>query len=327
MNQTLFFLVMLLSLNTFSQALTCHQLFLSQKDFSIEQSQHSRKKMAQTLVDIGLDKSSYAVEWKLKDLKYKGPLETHGEFLVVGITRMTQNFQDWVEQVADHTIGLAVNGLPENNPGSAMLRIGRHFYGYDELNYNKNMKSIDISSNEYLRQWTEVTYEVTPQEMQAILNFYKARTRGEIRAKFNMRNGIKKGDILRPDFDTESIGLTKESCAAICSSFYNSDWLAHYDNNQVLVQLKERLNLQPYHVAKQIIWANARRSHLAAVTMVGLERSQKQLTADFINANEWEKLRGMPAHGLIPDMPRGNSITIQSTRRTLTDWLDEKSKK
>lgn len=322
MKHKLFFLVSLWGLNALSQNLSCHSLFSSQNNLSVQQSALSRKKMAQTLVDIGLTNSAYAVQWKLKDLKYKGPLESQGEFLVVGLDRNKQSFQDWVEQVAGHTIGLAINGLPENNPGSAMLRIGRRFYSFVELKYGGGMKGVDIFEFKKAYPWTEVTYEVTPNEMKEIVNFFKAREQGEIIAKFDMRNGIKKGNVLSPKFDSESIGLIKESCAGICSSFYNPDWLAHYDNNQVLVQLRDRLNLQPYHIAKQVIWANARRSHLAAITLVGIERSEKQLTQDFIENNEWEKLRGMPAHGLIPDMPNGNSITIHSTRQSLTDWLD-----
>ncbi|MEN0059603.1 MAG: hypothetical protein AAGB31_12260, partial [Bdellovibrio sp.] len=308
----IFFVAFQISILAYANGEKCEIVFSTDRDLiAAPEARKDRKKLAQALVDSSNDLNAYNVKWQTKADKYAGPLHTEGEFLVVGYNNNSPAFKRWLETTAKETIGLAVTELPESPPGTAALRVGSRFYSY------RAVRSIAVPGVEMEQRgssyiYTEASFRVTPKEMAEIERFIKARRFGKIVFQRDMRPNLKKGTPIAPEFDPYKIGLQYESCAAACASFFNSMWLEHFENNEVLTNLAKRLNLKPTYVAKRFIWENARNPHLLSINLIGINMSENQLEENFIGKNEWGKLRGLPVYGFIPDPVDGDTNTIRS---------------
>lgn len=304
--------------------------------------------LAKRLADQGFEKTMYVAEWSLKDPSQSGPLPASGEMLVTGVPKSL--VRQWMQTVGVQSIGFGTFKLPEKNPGSAMVRVGSEFYcedqfqhGYAPFSYIRDVEHDWNGSGNLWRNgtFTESTFLVTPLELEAIQAFIKARGIGAVRAAFDIRNGPRAGEPIRPQFDEHSFTLTRESCAAACTSFVDPKWLAHYNTEYapVLERLRVRLALQATYVAKQQIWYNARNPNTFSMTLVGIDRPVKSWTykskstgepktatspdlmGNFIANNDWGLVRGLQVWGIIPDNKSGSTSTFQSRRVPILDWL------
>lgn len=289
----------------------------------------SKTEYVSKLVQAGVDSTAYVVNWTAIKESARGPFPESGEFVVSGVP--WRQAGEWMDAVGENTIGLIVTGLPESNPGTAGLRIGNHYYPYYTVNGPPADHETFYSPVRSRREFTELTISVMPEEMKAVEAFIAARQKKEIVAKENIRGGAAKGETINPDFDIEKMGLVNESCAGACTSWFNPQWLKHYDAPEVLRSIAERLELKPTPVAKQAIWGHVRRPGPMGITLFGIDRAnigetlyaQPDLMTNFIENNAWFKLRGMPAYGYIPDPQSGLTTTIRSTRTPLKAWLEE----
>jgi hypothetical protein len=64
---------------------------------------------------------------------------------------------------------------------------------------------------------TELTLPITVAEQSAILDLIKTRQRHEVIAKHSRGAGVKKGETIAPDFDSNKFTLAEESCAVACT--------------------------------------------------------------------------------------------------------------
>ncbi|MBL7689229.1 MAG: hypothetical protein JNJ49_14430 [Bdellovibrionaceae bacterium] len=292
----------------------------------------SKTEYVSKLVQAGVDSTAYVVNWTAIKESARGPFPESGEFVVSGVP--WRKAGEWMEAVGESSIGLIVTGLPESNPGTAGLRIGNQYYKYNRIHdarYSGEGSELFYSVAQPRREFTELTISVTPEEMKAVEEFITARQKFEIVAKRDIRGGASKGEPIQPDFDIEKMGLVNESCAGACTSWFNPQWLSHYDAPEVLRGIADRLELKATPVAKQAIWGHVRRPGPMGITLFGIDRenigetvyAQPDLMTNFIVNNAWFKLRGMPAYGYIPDPQSGLTTTIRSTRTPLKTWLGE----
>ena len=284
----------------------------------------SKREYVSKLVQAGVDSTAYVVNWTAIKESARGPFPESGEFVVSGVP--WRRAGEWMDAVGKNTIGLMVKGLPESNPGTAGLRIGERLYRYSDIHQptigRKEVYEPFYSMAHPRRELTELTISVTPEEMKAVEAFVAARQKDEIVAKENIRGGAAKGETINPDFDIEKMGLVNESCAGACTSWFNPQWLKHYDAPEVLRSIAERLELKSTPVAKQAVWGHVRRPGPMGITLFGIDRAnigetvyaQPDLMTNFIASNAWFKLRGMPAYGYIPDPQSGLTTTIRSMR-------------
>lgn len=311
----------------------CRDLFSAPPQSAAQSAPMSKSEYVSKLIEAGVDQTAYVVKWHAIKESARGPFPESGEFVVSGVPWSKAGH--WMEAVGENTIGLMVDGLPESNPGSAELRVGNRYYSYRDVRSRREDRRevyslfYDVGSPRHYV--TELTLTVTPEEKQAVLHFLAARQSGTLVAKTDIRGGAVAGEVIRPEFDIEKMGLSRESCAGACTSWFNPAWLKHYDAPEVLIALAERLELKPTPVAKQMIWGHVRRPGPMGITLFGIDRADigetsyrmPNLMSDFIHNNAWLKLRGMPAYGYIPDPVSGATETILSQRIPLTTWLEQ----
>ncbi len=318
-----------------SWAALCEDIFRGSREVHVTPSMLAspdRVRVAQSMVDLGLSQTAYVVRWQSTSPTARGPFPERGEFLVSGVPK--DKIEAWMEKVGSESVGLVISGLPERNPGTASLRIGDRYFTFSDI--QKDEASDDGSFIAKVRQaswgYSELTLPISKAEQQHILDFILARQEGRVLARRDLRGGPRAGQPIRPSFDSEAFTLREESCAAACTSWFDPKWLAHYEGAEPLRAIAERLNLRPTYIAKQMLWGHVRQPGPIGLTMFGIDRDPNQvrlpgraggpqLMADFIHQNEWFKVRGMPAHGYIPDPLRGRTGTIQSERIPLNDYL------
>jgi hypothetical protein len=292
-------------------------------DWKVGSTWAEKIKLAKEMVESGTENDAYVVKWRALNAKAQGPLDPSGELLVVGVR--TENFAKWMEDVGEHSIGLAVDSLPESNPGTAYLRIGNRLFSFSNIQNARDGQTRSRELKEPGLGWVEATFTVTKAEMDAILDFIAARGKG-IPAAQDVPRAFKKGELIRPYFEIEGYTLKRESCAGACTSWFDPKWLVHYTGKtkDVLVNLARRLNIEPTFVAKRNVWQNARNSNTMSITVVGIDQSKRiDPEKPLIETNKWYNLRGLPVYGLIPD-PVGDSRTVEATRMDLREWLRSK---
>lgn len=293
----------------------CRDLFSPQESLQGRVGHEGRKAFAKLLEQAGIADTAYAVQWKLKEHSNPGPYPTSGEFIASAVP--DGKVADWLRTAGKNTIGFAVEGLPSrNNFHSATLRVGNRLYSYMDI--QSDGSHINLESMRYLDPHTEATFFVTDAEMKAIVKFIEARGNGEIVAKEKVRNGPDVGEVINPDFDYTKNTLTEESCAGACSSFVNPLWLKHYEGARILQQMVDRLELESNPVAKAMVWRQARKANLMAITQFGVAPIEAE---NFINNNKWGQLKGMPVYSLIPDPKGGENNQVIAKRTPLAEWL------
>lgn len=315
-----------------STPLSCEDVFRTAPNLENLTGHRDRRKLATLIADAGLSSSAYAVQWKLKETSNPGPYPTSGEFLAIAVP--FEKLNDWVSGVGKNTIGLAVEGHPEDGRfHSAILRIGTHLYEWSDIQENGSFK--ELTQNRPYEGFTEATFIVTKAEMRAIEKFIADRSGDGIKAVKKVRNGPDVGEVINPEFDYSKNTLTKESCAGACSSFYNPLWLTHYkaaeggeavnsrqkarfDAAMILENMRVRLGLESTPIAKAMVWRHARNPNLMAITQVG---TSPAATSNFIERNKWGVLKGMPVYSLIPDPKGGENNQVIAKRTALAEWL------
>lgn len=275
---------------------------------------------SRALVRIGLSNTSYVTKWSLTPAgraTSQGRFPAKGEFVVTGVPSAKIN--TWMNQVGKNTVGLVLDDLPENSPGTASLRIGRHYFEFwDVRDFNEGpFRPGKFEGG----QMTELTLPITIPEQKAILDFIKARQHHAIIAKHSRGAGVKEGEPIAPEFDSHKFTLAEESCAAACTSWFDARWLEHYDAPAALKRLAEKFDLKSTFVAKQMVWGHVRLPGPIGITIFGIEYSP-ELMASFKEKNEWHTIRGIPAYGYIPDPKSGQTGTVKSKRMSLEEWLN-----
>lgn len=236
------------------------------------------------LMRMGLEDTSYVTRWALTPAGRQsalGRFPAKGEFIVTGLP--TVKFNTWMNQVGKDTVGLVLDDHPSNSPGTASLRIGKHYFSFRDirdLNDGRFQPSRFESS-----ALTELTLPITVAEQKAILDFIKTRQRHEVIAKHSRGAGVKQGEPIAPEFDSNKFTLAEESCAAACTSWFDRRWLEHYDAPAALLRLVERFDLKATFVAKQMVWGHVRLPGPIGITIFGLDRAP-ELMASFREKNE-----------------------------------------
>lgn len=270
------------------------------------------------LVRLGLSNTAYVTKWALTPQgkqTAKGRFADRGEFVVAGIP--SSKLDAWMNRVGKDTVGLVISGHPADNPGTASLRVGKFYFEFNDVRRRSDEFRPDSFSNDAL---TEITLPIPAAEQKAILDFIKARQRDQIIAKHSRGAGVKKGEPIRPEFDSRKFTLAEESCAGACTSWFDRRWLEHYDAPEALLRLAERFDLQATFVAKQMVWGHVRLPGPLGLTIFDIDNAP-ELQAAFREKNEWHSVRGIPAYGYIPDPKSGQTGTIKSKRLTLDEWL------
>lgn len=272
------------------------------------------------LVRMGLEDTAYVTRWALTPAGRQsalGRFAAKGEFVVTGIP--TAKFNTWMNQVGKDTVGLVLDDHPSNSPGTASLRIGKHYFSFRDI---RDLNDGRFQPGRFESSaLTELTLPITVAEQKAILDFIKTRQRHEVIAKHSRGAGVKQGEPIAPEFDSSKFTLAEESCAAACTSWFDRRWLEHYDTPAALLRLVERFDLKATFVAKQMVWGHVRLPGPIGITIFGLDRAP-ELMASFREKNEWHTIRGIPAYGYIPDPKSGLTGTVKSKRLTLSEWLE-----
>jgi hypothetical protein len=273
--------------------------------------------LAKTLERHGLDRHAYMVKWKAPNVEAKiGPFNREGNTLVVGLE--SNQARAWMERVGKKTIGLMVTDIPENNPGTAGLRLGDEIWTYHGIRDGGSPESAtQLLSNG--GQYTETTFEVTPAQLAELKRFVRTRARHGIISDGTVR-GYPEGTPITPEFDSSSFTMRNESCAAACTSPFDYRWLTHYDHGDVLKTVTASLMIAPTYVAKRNIWGNFRNPYASAITIFGINSSNRRLSEDFMRFNSWGYLRGLPQWGVMPDSADGSSGATTTIRHKLADW-------
>ncbi|MBL7689228.1 MAG: hypothetical protein JNJ49_14425 [Bdellovibrionaceae bacterium] len=293
----------------------CRDLFQKQSIREDWIGHEGRRTFAALLERAGVADSAYAVQWKLKENSNPGPYPTSGEFIASAVPR--EKVVDWLRTAGKNTIGFAVEGVPFGRGfHSATLRIGNRLYRYSDIQSDGSYVSLESAG--YVSPHTEATFFVTDAEMKEINKFIEARGNDEIVAKEKVRNGPDIGETIEPDFNYYKNTLTQESCAGACSSFVNPLWLKHYDGARILQQMVDRLELESTPVAKAMVWKQARKPNLMAITQFGVTSNDAKW---FIENNKWGQLKGMPVYSLIPDPRGGENNQVIAKRMPLREWL------
>lgn len=270
------------------------------------------------LVRMGLSETAYVTKWSLTaqgKQTAKGRFADRGEFVVTGIP--SNKLDAWMNRVGKDTVGLVINGHPADGPSTASLRVGKYYFEFHDIRARVEETQLDSFRNDSLM---EITIPIPASEQKAILNFIKARQRDQIIAKHSRGAGVKKGEPIRPDFDSRKFTLAEESCAGACTSWFDRRWLEHYDAPEALLKILERFDLQATFVAKQMVWGHVRLPGPLGITIFDID-SSPELQSAFREKNEWHSVRGIPAYGYIPDPKSGLTGTVKSKRLTLDEWL------
>jgi hypothetical protein len=268
----------------------------------------------------GLDRHAYMAKWKAPNIEAKiGPFNRQGNTLVVGLE--SNQLEEWMNRVGKKSFGLMVTDIPENNPGTAGLRIGDKIYTYGDIRDG----GTPANALQALRgsQYTETTFMATPAQLAEIRRFVETRGRQGVISDGTIR-GYPEGTPITPEFDPNSFTMKKESCAGACSSPFDYRWLSQYDHGDAMKTITSSLMIAPTYVAKRNIWGNFRNPYAAAITIFGIDSSSRNLTQDFIGNNSWGYLRGLPQWGVMPDPQDGVSgsgagATVVERFR-LADW-------
>jgi hypothetical protein len=266
---------------------------------------------------------AYVADWKVKFDDERDTMPREGETLVVGVT--AKENEEWMEKIGQNSIGLILNGLPEEAHGSAFLRIGNKFYSEDRIRVGRSPLNFTNVIRKATRSlgYMEVTFNVSPEEMKALQDFVDARGAKKIIAKFDVPRGPKKGEPLTPVWTHTGDNLLKESCAAVVLSWTNEDWLAHYDKAEPLRRLRERLHLNWTYVANRLMWENFRNPSANYITLHRIDRSDKNLVEDFMKNLSWGSVRGLFPFAFVSDNPDTSSSKFESERIPLAQWLGE----
>jgi hypothetical protein len=336
----------------------CQETFL-QSTLHLEQADQDRVSYVQEILNKGFEKDSYVVDWDVKSPEFVGPLASEGEFVVTRVT--PENRQVWLETIGKDSIGFTIryDFNPQTNETTfiktAWFRVGETIYDFKaiqsefildpqhvglmrvDLNSTKDLLRVGIESG-----FVEATFKMTPDEIAAIKEFVQLRTYGKVVAKTvipgtkevkNLDGTVKHkaipdkpvGMFILPKFNEEKMGLVLEGCAGACSSFLNPEWYAHIDPALAakLEAIKEKYELFPTPVARQLIWRNSRNPHVMGLTLI--EGRQMPHDPSFIDSNSWGNLRGMAIYGTIPD-PVGDSKMVNRVRIPIKQWLEKQKK-
>ncbi len=293
----------------------CRDLFQKQASLDGRVGHEGRRTFAALLERAGVADTSYAVQWKLKEHSNPGPYPTSGEFIVSAVP--VEKVPDWIRTAGKNTIGFAVEGVPSRGFQSATLRIGNRLYEYQDIQGGGGGFR-DLATARMWAPHTEATFFISDIEMREIVKFLSARGNDEIVAKEKVKNGPDVGLSISPDFDYSKNTLTEESCAGACSSFVNPLWLKHYEGARILQQMVDRLELESTPVAKAMVWRQARKANLMAITQLGVTSVE---AGTFIENNKWGQLKGMPVYSLIPDPKGGENNQVIAKRMPLRELL------
>lgn len=280
-----------------------------------------RQKMASDLKRWGYADQAYVAEWSIPDAKNAGPFLQEGETLVLGVT--TAQYDDWYEKIGRRSIGLMLNGLPEENPGSAFIRIGNLWMSDTVIQDAVALRDLrrTIQNFKAKKGLTEVTFLLSEEEMAAVMKFFDSRRGRQIRAQFDTKD-VRKGQKINPKYAHTGDDLKLESCAAACTSFVSDLWLDHYEEAEVLRLLRERLGLNSTFVARRMLWENFRNPSAAMMTEFRIERSSRGLQDDFRANNGWGHIRGLYPYAYIPDGGLEHATSKYKSRRlTLDEYL------
>jgi hypothetical protein len=289
---------------------------------SIAQAAKERVKTAKFLIKQNLAQNTYVARWKVSLNDARDVMPRQGETLVVGVT--TPERKAWMEKIGYQSIGIILNGLPEEKHGSAFLRLGDKFYSEDRIREGReplSFTNVLAKANKSLG-YMEVTFFVSPEEMQAVQDFVDARAADAIKAKFDIR-GTKQGEPIHPVWTHTGDNLVNESCAAVVLSWTTEDWLQHYDKADVLRKLRDRLNLNWTYVANRIMWENFRNPAVNMVTLHRIDRSKKDLEGNLLENLSWGGVRGLFPFAFVADAPNTSSSKFESERIPLAQWLGE----
>lgn len=293
------------------------------------------REAAAVLEKAGLVSQTYVTDWHAKTDEGQGPYRASGSMMVVPVK--AGDAAKWMEEIGEHSMGFMVEKLPEDIGHTAHLRIGNKIYTYFEVqsvwgaapptpNARPIPELLHILANNPSYSYTEITIPISKAERDALIEFLEERRSGKIIAQFDVKRGPKKGDVILPSFDEYDCTLMAESCGAAATSPFNPIWMDHYTKpgRAVLVAMAERLSLQPTQVAKRTIWSHIRNPQTPVMTLLGVDRTVRPaLKDDFIHANSWGRLRGLPMYGLMPDPQDGETTTLKSKRTPLNEWLAE----
>ncbi len=289
-------------------------------DFAAVDFREVKLNYAEALVRIGLSETAYVTKWSLTAAGLqtsKGRFPARGEFVVTGVP--SGKLTTWMNVVGKNTVGLVLDDHPDSSPGTASLRVGKHYFEFWDV---RDAKERPVRPDPFTGgRLTELTLPISAPEQKAILDFIQARQRREIIAKHSRGAGVKEGEPIAPDFDSHKFTLAEESCAAACSSWFDLRWLEHYDAPSALKRLVERFDLKATFVAKQMVWGHVRLPGPIGITIFSID-SAPELAESFREKNEWHSIRGIPAYGYIPDPKSGQTGTIKSKRLTLQEWLE-----
>jgi hypothetical protein len=296
------------------------------------------KGFAKRIKKSGLDQHAYAVDWSLPKNSTRGPWLGEGQLVVLGVTR--EQLGAWKNEVASVSMGFTVEGLPGRKLHTAGLRVRNKYYPHDRIAGWHRAEGLEgrpdpappiqdvadmLATKTHFKQrgMTEVTFLMSPAELDAIEAFLEARMNHRIVATEDVRVGrrtIAAGAEIRPAFDEQGTSLLDESCAGACMSWLNRDWLEHYQAPKALIEIAAKYHLEPTHVARRALWSNARNPMAGGLTLFNIETSNRALIEDFIANNGWDRIRGQErGWGFIPDNP--GSKTYQSSRSPIGEWL------
>jgi hypothetical protein len=281
--------------------------------------------LAERIKNTDLGRYAYMAYWK--DANTDSPWTRKGNTLVVGTTAETTD--KWMDTIGDHSIGLMLNGLPEDGPGTAILRVGNTIYYYGAIQgrgTRTDRKVLD--ARPYLQALhrsgrVEATFILKPRELQAVREFVEARGRGEVIAQTPLR-GYRVGEPLKPRFKHTGTSLHFESCAGACTSPFDYRWHDHSELGDILRSITDQNGLDPTHVAKRLIWSNFRNPYTSAITLHRIDLSKKNLVDNFQANLSWGPLRGLASWSGIPDPKPARAGHNPETRVPLTA-LDKKN--
>ncbi len=300
---------------TLVAAPSCQSMFQETASLDKYVGHEGRRTFAGLVEQAGVADSSYVVQWKLKPTSNPGPYPTAGEFIVSSVSK--DKVSAWIQGVGKNTIGFGVEGFPSRkNFNSAVLRVGHRLYFYGTIQHGGSFHDLSVAPPTF--GYTEASFFVTDAEMTAIIKFIEDRVSHRILAKEKIPGGPDVGVAIMPDFNFYQSTLTQESCAGACSSFISPLWLKHYEGARVLQQIADRLRLESNPAAKAMVWRQARKENMMAITMIG---TMPKETENLIPKHKWGQLKGIPVYSMIPDPLGGENNQVVSTRTPIAEWL------
>lgn len=324
MKNLIFILFVLVSGLTDLWAADCEELIVPNQS-DVGKGRALRKAAARVLKKMGMADQAYVTLWETKSSAAKGPYLGHGETLVVGVPK--EDFEIWMNKFGETSIGLGMYGLPEEDPGTAVLRVGPYFLPYDVIQGNRKPRLFKNAFKRNSESWgfTEVSFQVSKSEMRDILAFFEARRKKKVHATAETK-GYEVGEVIKPSFNHSGDSLEYESCAAACTSFLSEQWLRALDDQALakrLRKIRSRLNINYNFVAKRSIYENFR-NPLATLVLYRTDKSDKDLVGNFIGENSWNKIRGLYKFAFMPDGGPNHEVgSYRSQRLTLDEYLED----